>query len=434
MVKLMTKKKEEKINKIPNLDKAQINRLKKMLGIKKIEDIEPAVLKELKESLKYYITDTRQKGKITYKIWDVIMYVILANFADIYDWEEIHDFIEIHKKWLRNFLLMTGGIPTAKTIENIFSIISPKELETVLVSFYKSLIRITKDKDLVNIDGRVDCGSSRKETEYNEKQKPLNVLNAYSNKYGICLVSEMIEDKTNEIPTIPDILERFEVKDVIITWDALNTQTKNVEAVIKKGGDYVVPIKENQGNFYNDLKLYFKDEVLEQMAAGNNTSAYKKNIEKSHSSIIVYEYFQTSDVNWYFDKNKWAGLTSIGLVRKTIEKNGKTIIEKRYYISSLNVNIVDFSNAIRNHWSVENKLHWHLDFTFKEDDNTTTNKQALMNLQIVNKFILGILNQVKPFYNKSLKKIRNLFSMDYKNQFTYLLCYLAFCRLILVEK
>ncbi len=413
--------------KVPNIEKDQINRLKKVLGIKKIEDIEPAILKELKESFKYYITDTRQKGKITYKIWDIIMYVILANFSDVYDWEEIHDFIKIHQKWLRSFLLMTGGIPTEKTIENIFSIISPKELETVLVSFYKSLIGTTKDKDLVNIDGRVDRGSSRNKTDYNEKKKPLNVLNAYSNKYGICLASEEIEDKTNEIPTIPDILDRFNVKGVIITWDALNTQTKNVETVVKKGGDYVVPIKENQGNFYHDLELYFKDLVLEQMAVGNNTSAYQKQIEKSHSAIITYEYFQTSDIDWYFEKDKWTGLSTIGLVKKTIEKNSIITVEKRYYISSLNVNIVDFSNAIRNHWCVENKLHWHLDFTFREDSNTTVNKQALMNLQIVNKFILGILNQVKVYYNKSLKKIRNLFSMDYENQFIYLLCYLAFC-------
>lgn len=416
---------KQKINTL-NLDKSQISRLKKFLGVTKIEEIETAVLKEFKECLKE-LTDTRQQSKISYKIWDVAMYVILANFADIYDWDDIHDFIEYKYSWLRTFLLMTGGIPTAETIENIFSIIDSKELENILTAFFLSMVHSTNKKDTINIDGRVDRGSSRNETDYSEKCNPLNVLNAYSNKYGVCLASEKIEDKTNEIPTVPIILNRLTVKDNIITWDALNTQKENVKCVIEKKGDYVVPIKANQGNFYKDLELYFKDLKLEQISAGNTHSDYLKEIEKSHSSTIIYEYYQTSDVSWYFDYKEWNKLTTIGMVKKTIIKNNNTIVENRYYISSLDVDIKSFSNAIRNHWSVENKLHWHLDFTFREDKNTTKNKQALMNLQLVNKFTLAILNKVKSFYyKKSIRRIRNGFSMNYELEFPYMLCYLAF--------
>ena len=117
------------------------------------------------------------------------------------------------------------------------------------------------------------------------------------------------------------------------------------------------------------------------------------------------------------------------MVKKTIIKNGETKIEKRFYISSLDINIFLFARAIREHWGVENKLHWHLDFTFKEDKNTTVNKTALMNLQIVNKFCLGILNKVKSFYdNISLKKIRYKLSLDFEEEFVNLLCYLALAR------
>lgn len=410
-----------------NLENRQINRLLKMLGISKIDEIDVVILKRLKEQLKA-LTDPRQKSKTHYKIWDIAMYVIIANFANNYDWDDIHDFINYKKVWLRSFLLMSGGIPTSKTIENIFSIINPKELENILTVFFFSIINCTNEQEIINIDGRVDKGSSRTQTDYYEKLKPLNVLNAYSNKYGICLASEMIDEKTNEIPTIPVILDRFKVKDTIITWDALNTQTKNVEYVIKKHGDYVVPIKENQHNFYNDLELYFKDIKLEQICAGNTTSDYLKEIEKSHSSTIIYEYYQTSDISWYFDRSKWKGLTTIGLVKKTIIKNNKETVEKRYYISSLYVNIELFANAIRNHWSIENKLHWHLDFTFREDKNTTLNKNALMNLQLVNKFILAILNKIKPYHqNRSIKRIRNGFSYSFEQEFVNMLCYLHFC-------
>ena len=249
----------------------------------------------------------------------------------------------------------------------------------------------------------------------------------YSNKYGICLASEQIDEKTNEIPTIPTILERTNINGCIITWDALNTQTKNVEAVIDKHGDYVVPIKGNQGNFCDDLINFFDEKTLETIKAGRLNASYLHQNEKTHSCYIEYEYFQTNDVTWYFKKEDWKGLKSIGMVRKTITKNNKTTIENRYYISSLNVNINDFSNAIRNHWSVENKLHWHLDFTFREDKNTTKNKKALMNLQIVNKFTLGILNKVKPFYKLSLIKIRKTITFNFETNFITMLCYLALC-------
>lgn len=399
--------------------------LLKKLGIKDITKIDTTILKQLKENLKL-VTDTRQQSKISYKIWDIIICVIVANFADIYDWEDIEDFVNIHYKWFKTFLQMTGGVPNYQTYENVFAIINHKELEEILVEFYKSMITpLGMEKDCINIDGRVDNGSSRKQTDYSEKVKPLNVLNMYSNKYGICLASEQIDDKTNEIPTVPEILKRTSIKDSIITWDALNTQVENVKAVIKNKGDYVVPIKANQTNFYKDLVDYFNDKELEFIKAGQSNTAYYKHIEKSHSSIIVYEYFQSTDVDWYFEKDKWEQLHSIGMVQKTITKNGEASIERRYYISSLFIDIVDFSNAIRNHWSVENKLHWHLDFTFREDKNTTKNKNALLNLQIVNKFILGILNKVKPYYIKlSLKRIRRLISFDFEKNFINLLCYL----------
>ena len=404
----------------------QINYIKKLLGISKIEDVDKAAMKRLKDNLKK-IKDTRIKGKTKFKIWDIIICGILAVLFGSQDWEDIREFVDNHYEWLREFLLLTGGIPCAKTYERVFSIINSKELENILNDFIMSFdIKTNLREDIINLDGRVSKGSSRQETEYQNKIKPLNVLNAYSNKYGICLASEMIEEKSNEIPTIPEILKRFNIKGNIITWDALNTQTENVKAVVKLKGDYVVPIKGNQGNFYNDLIDYFDEKKLETIKAGNTKSVYMDYYEKRGSQRIHYEYYQTEDVNWYFDKKRWEKLNTIGVVKKTID-NGKEIkIEKRYYISSLYCDIDLFSKAIRNHWSVENKLHWHLDFTFKQDKNTTTNKTALMNLEIVNKFCLAILNRVKVFYNnKSLRRIRKIISYNFEKSLVDLMCYLS---------
>lgn len=408
------------------LNMKQINYIKKKLNISSIEDVDKAALKLLKNKLKS-LTDIRQKHKTKFKVWDIVICVVLAVLFGAQSWDDIHDFVDNHYEWLREFLLMTGGIPCAKTYERVLSILDPKEVETIFNDFIMSFSLDNHDQnDIIDIDGRVTRGSSRNETIYHEKIKPLNVLNAYSNNYGICLASEQIDDKTNEIPAIPEILKRFNVKGNIITWDALNTQTTNVKTVIDLKGDYVVPIKGNQGNFYNDLIEYFDEKRLETIKAGNLNSEYLDYYEKRGSNNIHYEYYQTSDVKWYFDRKKWEKLNSIGVVKKTID-NGKEIkIEYRYYISSLFVNIELFSRAIRNHWSVENKLHWHLDFTFKQDKNTTTNKKALMNLELVNKLCLGILNKVKPFYNNiSLRRIRKIISYNFEKSLVDLMCYLS---------
>lgn len=388
------------------LDKYKVN----------IEELNYTALKTFKEKIKV-LSDGRQKGKVKYKIWDIVVVSFLAILGNCNDWEEIHDFAVLKKDWVKNFLMLTGGIPSAITYKRVFSIIKPDELENICVLFAQDVLKLfSSERDIMNIDGKTDYGSKRNENDIRNKVKSLNVLNVYSNNLGLCVASEKIEDKTNEIPTIPKILDRINVKGNIITWYALNTQKSNVEKIIKLKGDYVVAMKLNQEGFYNDLVLYFNDKQLDIIKANGIGNSYTREIEKSHSSIITYEYFQTEDISWYYDLKNWRSIRSFGMVKKTIEKNGNKTIEMRYYISSLYVDIITFSKAIRQHWSVENKLHWHLDFNFKQDDNSTMDKNALFNLQILKKLSLAFLNDVKRVYDRSLKRIRFWLSLDYENE------------------
>ena len=383
----------------------------------KIKEIEISKLKELKEKSKM-LKDERQKGKIVYKIWDIVVVVILAVLADCNEWEEIADYARDKKDFLKKFLKLTGGIPTAKTYERVISLIDSQELNKIFVDFIKD-IQFMDDiyfKDILSFDGKVDKGSSRKKGYIVEETKPLNVLNVYSDKLQMCIDQEMIEEKTNEITAIPDVIKRLDLTNVICTWDALNTQKDNVKAVISKGGDYCVALKANQGNFYKDVQDYFDEDRLLIIESGYE-GAYQLTREKNHEAVITYEYYQTEKVNWYPDIKLWEGLKSIGLVKKTIDQSdGTRVEEKRYYISSLLLDISVFSNAIRKHWNVENKLHWQMDFTFKSDDNTTMNKKALFNLQIIKKFCLTILNEVKKEKNKSLKRIRKDISRNVEKE------------------
>ena len=383
----------------------------------KIEEIEKEKLKELKEKA-MILKDERQKGKITYKVWDIVVVTILAVLADCNEWEEIADYAKDKKDFLKTFLKLTGGVPSSKTYERVIRILDSNELNKIFVEFIKDIQFMEEKyfKDILSFDGKVDKGSARNQGTIVKETKPLNVLNVYSDKLQMCIEQEMIEEKTNEITAIPEVIKRLDLTNVICTWDALNTQKENIKAVISKGGDYCVALKRNQGNFYQDIEDYFDEDRLCIIESGYE-GGYQLSREKSHNSVITYEYYQTEKIKWYVEYEKWEGLKSIGLVKKTIEKaDGSKVEEKRYYISSLLLNINEFSNAIRKHWNVENKLHWQMDFTFRSDDNTTMNKKALFNLQIIKKFCLTILNEVKKQKNKSLKRIRKDISRNVEKE------------------
>ena len=387
------------------------------MKVEKVNEINIEKIKELKVKT-MNLKDERQKRKTTYKIWDIVVVTILAVLADCNEWQEIADYAEEEKDFLKNFLKLTGGIPSAKTYERVISMIDSNELNNIFVEFIKEIQFMDNKyfKDILSFDGKVDKGSKRNKGYITEETKPLNVLNVYSDKLEMCIEQEMIEEKTNEITAIPEIIERLNLKNVICTWDALNTQKENIKAVMSKGGDYCVALKGNQPNFYKDVQDYFDEDRLMIIESGYE-GGYQLTREKSHEAVITYEYYQTEKVEWYSDIKSWEGLKSIGLVKKKIEKSDGSITEeRRYYISSLLLNINEFSNAIRKHWNVENKLHWQMDFTFKSDNNTTVNKQALFNLQIIKKFCLKILNEVKKVQNKSLKRIRKSISRNVEKE------------------
>ncbi len=370
-----------------------------------VEDLDISLLKNFKDYIKNEVDDPRQPWKTEYKLWDILVTSIVAIFCNNDELVDMYDFIVSKEKFFKQFLKLTHGIPSIWTYERVLALIDSDVLQDCLNYFNETVIfQYNFKKDIISLDGKTDNGSARNTSE---KIKPLNVLSAYSDNQSACLYSKIIESKTNEIPAIPLVLDKLNIKNVVVTWDALNTQTNNIKAVIDRGGDYVVPIKANQGNFYNDLQLYFKDDVLDEIRIGKLKSTYKKIIEKANSKVITYEYFQIEDVKWYFGINDWENLNTFGLVLKTIDNENKITIEKRYYISSLFNDIELFSRAIRTHWNVENKLHWHLDFTFKQDSNTTMNKRLLFNIQLIKKFCLTILEKVKQEYKISFKRIRH---------------------------
>lgn len=197
---------------------------------------------------------------------------------------------------------MTEDIPDASTYERVISLFDEGQLQSLCLFFISDIINLKKKKqrEIINIDGKQDTGSSYHTLNDDgsiDEIKNLNVLNAYSNNYDLCLYSIMIEDKSNEIPAFSEIIKHLKIRNAVITVDALNTQKENCRIVKKKRGDYVFALKGNQTNLYNDVKLYFDEKKQKELKKKINF--YLHEFETRGNEKIIYDYYQTDDISWY---------------------------------------------------------------------------------------------------------------------------------------
>lgn len=342
------------------------------------------------------VTDIRQEKKVRHKMMDIIMLVFFAMLADADDWVEMEVFGREHEPFLRNYLELPNGIPSHDTIQRVFAMVPSEFLENFQKRWNEMLNSNegNKIKKLLAIDGKTQRGNG------NKNQKGNHIVSAVDEK-GFCLGQKRVEEKTNEIKAIPELLDCLNVKGTIITTDAMGTQTAIVKKIREKRADYVLALKGNQGNLLEDVRLYFSDKEFLRK------SAYKKTIEKARGNTEKREYWQTDDIAWLSQKKEWKGLKTIILTRNTVTgPEGEAHTEERYFISSLPIGIEEIARAVRGHWMVES-YHWHLDVTFREDGNHTMEKQASYNLNIIRKLSLNILKLIEVGSRPlSLKKKR----------------------------
>ena len=359
--------------------------------------------------------DTRYAPNVKHKMEDIILITLFAVLAKCNEWTEIEMFAHKKEEWLKKILELPNGIPSHDTIQRVISLLNPQTLYADTINYLITKINkisVSNERDILSMDGKTSNGSKRN-IGINEKENVVNTMSVYSTNYGISLIQDYIEDKTNEIPMGPKLLGKLNLEGCVVTADALNTQVDTIKAIIKGKADYVLPVKENQKLTYEEIKEYFSDkELLNQVKKKN----YKTITSKEHNGIITREYYMTDDIKWMNKKEKWPKLQSIGLARNTIERNNKVIVEDRYYIVSFTNNIELFSNSVRAEWGVENNLHAPLDIIFKEDNNRTLEKNGARNLGVIRRIALAILKFVQTYYKTSLNIIRTSLSFDFENE------------------
>lgn len=329
------------------------------------------------------IPDFRRSHKQLYDLESILLIGIISVICGADSWNEMENYARSKEDFLRSFLDLPNGIPSHDTFNRVFSNIDSNHFEACFIEWVSILAQL-KPKEIIAIDGKTIRGAKS-----SGKKSPVHMVSAWANDNNMVLGQVKVSEKSNEITAIPKLLEVLSVKDTIVTIDAMGCQTDIAEKIIKKQADYILAVKGNQEQLYQDIEDEFR--FGKQIQTHLSEELDHGRIETRACSIIT-------DFKFIADGNKWKNLTTVIKIESIREfKNSDKLVEKatRYYISSLDAKPEDFQNAIRSHWGIENKLHWTLDVAFSEDASRKRIGNASQNFSILNKIALNLLKNEK---------------------------------------
>ena len=348
------------------------------------------------------IEDTRCQCDVEHKLVDVLILIMCATLCGIDEPDSIVEYGKNKLKFLTKHFGITK-IPSASTLGRILSMVNGDTVGCCIVSIMKELLGT--DGDIIAIDGKTICST---ETMKSYK-KSLHILTAYLTKNGVTLGQLAVGEKTNEIPMARELLELIDVKNKIITADAMHCQKDTVEKIIKKGGDYVIGVKGNQKYFFDDIKLYFDDCISSKFRDDKQLYETAKTSEKSRDRYEIRTCYLIKDINWLGVKDDWCGLKSIFAINRKTKKADVVSDETNYYISSLEVPPERFLEIVREHWKIES-LHWQLDMTFSEDKCRVISPNGQKTLNVFRKLALSLHKSYTANLKKKTSMRKNMFN------------------------
>jgi predicted transposase YbfD/YdcC len=332
------------------------------------------------------LEDPRSDNK-SHLLMDMVVIATCAVLCGADGWSDIELFGRAKYEWFKRFLRLPHGIPAHDTFGRVFALLDAEQFQSCFMDWVQAIQEVTEGQ-VVAVDGK----KLRRSYDRALGKKAIYMVSAWASENRLVLGQAKVDDKSNEIPKVPELLEMLEIKGCIVTTDAMNCQKKTAQKVIEKEADYVLEVKDNQGGLEAAIENLF--EYAEEQAFAD--CDYQKTVSKGHDRIEVRECWTTSapDFLWYLPNLKqWAGLQSIAMLKSKRQTPQETTIEYRYFISSLESDAQQMLKAIRTHWEIENKLHWILDVVFQEDYCRVRQGNAAQNLAVLRHLTLNLLRQ-----------------------------------------
>ena len=319
-----------------------------------------------------------------HELIDILVIAVCAVICGADGWEDIEEYGKAQAEWLAQVLDLPHGIPGHDTFRRVLSRLDPEELTECFIAWTGALSDLCGG-DIVAIDGK----TLRHSFDRAASKTAMHMVSAWANANRLVLGQVKVHDQSNEIPAIPKLIKRLDLAGAPVTIDAMGCQKEIAQLITDQGADYVLALKENHPTLYDDVTLFFEEGKATDFAEIDHE--YQETVDGDHGRIETRRYWITSDIEWLGAKASWSNLQSIGMVESCREMGEKVESETRYFLTSVPCDGVRFAQAVRQHWGIENSLHWVLDVSFDEDACRIRKDKGAQTFSVLRHIALNLL-------------------------------------------
>ena len=346
------------------------------------------------------------RGK-KYKLIDILIMTIYGLLCGLKDYVNIADFMKLKEDYFTKLLNLENGTPSHDCLSDVFAVIDSKKFMEIFIEWTKDIVKIKTGKK-ISIDGKAIKSATDK---INNGNIPY-IVSAFIGEIGLSIGQVKVDDKSNEITAIPDLLDLLDIEGATITIDAIGTQEEIINKIVDKGAHFVLPVKDNQRELKKQIKSHFESY---NNLYGNSEVFHKKSIEKDHGRIEEREYFLSYNTSKIKDKDKWKTVKAIAYTKVYRIFKDETIMTENYYIIDYEISIERLIESIRDHWNIECGLHWKLDVILDEDHSRNRVNNSINNLSIMRKIVFNLASLDNSFGKVPLQRKLTRYMLDFNN-------------------
>lgn len=334
------------------------------------------------------LPDPRREHLRLHSLWDIVGLTICAMICGCDTVVDIHAYGVKKFEFLNTFLDLENGVPSHDTIGRVFALLDPEKFRSCFANWTASLAESVAGR-VIAIDGKT------LRRGHDKNQKPLHLVSAFATENRLVLSQRGVDDKSNEITAIPELLRMLDVKKAIITIDAMGCQKEIASQIKDQGADYVLALKENQPTLCADARDLFIQGMDTDFAGMKHQELQTKEEGHGRKETRTYTLIRLTP-EWLVKHPEWKGLKCLGMVCSERQVgDAEATGETRLFITSLSLNVKTFANAVRSHWAIENNLHWVLDVSYREDENRSRKDHTPENLAWIRRMTASLLARDK---------------------------------------